>query len=97
MSDVLLGPGVEVVYAQDLVAVGYQSLAEMRSEKPGASCDHHPLHAVTSHNNLLSRCDHIKCPNYHQASAPTSAIGARKLCLHSRILGCYALSLQQSG
>lgn len=42
-SEVLLTPGAKVVYAQDSTASGEQCFAEVRSEEPGSSGDHHPV------------------------------------------------------
>ena len=56
LGDVALGPGVEIVHAQDVAALGRQPLAQVRAEKTGAPCDHHPRYPVTPHRNPPLRC-----------------------------------------
>ena len=46
MADVVLAAGEEVVEAQDLLPLGEQPFAEMRTEKAGAAGDENPLHSA---------------------------------------------------
>ena len=49
--DVALGPGEQVVHANDLVALAEQAVDQVRSEEPGATCHQHALaNCVISHS-----------------------------------------------
>ena len=55
MGDVALGPGEQIVEAQNVVAVGEQAVAEMGTEEAGAAGDEDALLAVVKAGHRAPR------------------------------------------